>query len=151
MTFPSLLVILGQPDYTDKDFVQPISKTRRVKTVYIHPYYKGKPDGIKNPTKKQMPNFDFALLEVKYFIFKSHYNHNNFKFESMVRPVCLPKKQDWKAKFFNQVSTVSGYGRVEAIKVSGKNQTAWQLMQAYLRIIEPGGFSDHDEKCKKVK
>ena len=51
----------------------------------------------------------------------------------------------WKLKFFKQVSTVSGYGRIEAIKIRGKHQTATQLLQADLRII-----GRKDEKCKKV-
>jgi hypothetical protein len=144
MTFPFLLVILGQPDFTDKDFVPPRKHLRRVKEVYVHPKYSGKPDGIKNPTKEQMPRFDFALIEIQKEMFNFHKNFN-FKFEPTVRPICLPNKQMWKLKFFKQVSTVSGYGRIEAIKIRGKHQTATQLLQADLRII-----GRKDEKCKKV-
>ena len=145
ISFPSLLVVLGQPNYCDKNFATHKKKTRRVKRVQVHPHYRGKPDGIKKPTKKQMPRFDFALIEVQKEMFNYHQNFN-FKFEPTVRPICLPNRQMWKTKFFNQSSTVSGYGRNEAIKIHGKHQTASRLMQANLRII-----GRKDKKCSKVK
>ena len=145
MTFSFLLVILGQPDYTDNNFRTPQKHLRRVKEVYVHPKYSRKPDGIKNPTKEQMPRFDFALLEVNRHMF-SHRQYFNFKFEPTVRPICLPaSKTKRESKFFNQLSTVSGYGRVEAIKIRGKHQTSMQLKQADLRII-----GRKDKKCSKV-
>ena len=92
-----------------------------------------------------MPRFDFALLEVHKHMFNYHQNFN-FKFEPSVRPICLPASKDMrKSTFFNQLSTVSGYGRVEAIKIPGKHQTSMQLLQADLRII-----GRKDKKCSKV-
>ena len=146
MTFPSLLVILGQPDYTDKKFVLQKKYTRRVKRVQVHPYYRGTPDGIKKPKRTHMPIFDFALLEVIKPMYGSHQNFDHFKFEPTMRPVCLPSISMWKAKFVNQLSSICGYGRVKAKKISGKHQTALRLMQADLRIIGP-----QDKKCEKVK
>ena len=145
MTFPSLLVILGQPDYTDENFILQKKYARRVKRVKVHPYYRGKPDGIKNPKRTHMPIFDFALLEAIKPMYNYHLNLN-FKFEATVRPVCLPSIQMWKTNFVNQLSIISGYGRVEDKKVPGKHQTALRLMQADLRIIGP-----QDKKCEKVK
>ena len=58
MTYLFLLVILGQPDYTDNNFRAPPKHLKRVKKVYVHPEYSRKPDGIKYPTKEQMPRFD---------------------------------------------------------------------------------------------
>ena len=136
---------MGQPDYTDNKFRTPRKHLRRVKKVHVHPNYSRKPDGIKYPTKEQMPRFDFALLEVNKHMFNYHQNFN-FKFEPSVRPICLPaSKQRRKSTFFNQLSTVSGYGRVEAIKIPGKHQTSMQLLQADLRII-----GRKDRKCSKV-
>ena len=146
VTFPFILVILGQPNFTDKGFRTTQKHTRRVKEVYVHPKYSRKPDGIKDPTKEQMPRFDFALLEVRKHMFNYRQNFN-FKFEPSVRPICLPASKHMRqSKFFNQLSTVSGYGRVEAIKIRGKHQTSMQLKQADLRII-----GRKDKKCSKVK
>ena len=146
MTYLFLLVILGQPDYTDNNFRTPKKHLRRVKEVYVHPRYKRKLDGIEKPTKEQMPRYDFALLEAHKPMFDSHQNFN-FKFEPSVRPICLPaSKTKRESKFFNQLSTVSGYGRVEAIKIPGKDQTSKQLLQADLRII-----GRRDKKCSRVK
>ena len=145
ITFLFLLVILGQPNFTDKDFQTPQKHLRRVKEVYVHPKYSRKHDGVKNLTKEQMPRYDFALLEAHKPMFDSHQKFN-FKFEATVRPICLPaSKQMRQSKFFNQLSTVSGYGRVEAIKIRGKHQTSMQLKQADLRII-----GRKDKKCSKV-
>ena len=145
MTYLFLLVILGQPDYTDNNFRAPPKHLKRKKKVYVHPEYSRKPDGIKYPTKEQMPRFDFALIEAHRPMFDYHQNFN-FKFEPTVRPICLPaSKRMRKSKFFNQLSTVSGYGRVEAIKIHGKHQTSMQLKQADLRII-----GRKDKKCSKV-
>ena len=78
-------------------------------------------------------------------MFDYHQNFN-FKFEPRVRPICLPASKTKRlSKFFNQLSTVSGYGRVEAIKIPGKDQTSKQLLQADLRII-----GRKDKKCSKV-
>ena len=137
---------MGQPDYTDNNFRTPQKHLRRVKEVYVHPRYSRKYDGIKNRTKEQMPRYDFALLEAHKPMFDSHQNFN-FKFEPSVRPICLPaSKHMRKSQFFNQLSTVSGYGRVEAIKIPGKDQTSKQLLQADLRII-----GRKDKKCSQVK
>ena len=144
MNFPSLLVILGQPDFNVEQFVAP-KHTRRVKNIQVHPKYRGKPDGIKNPTRDQSPIFDFALIEVMRPMFASHQNFN-FKFEQMVRPVCLPSREMWRSKFYKQSAIVSGYGRNEAKMIHGKDQSASRLMQAYLRILSP-----NDKKCAKVK
>ena len=136
---------MGQPDFTDNKFSTPQKHLRRVEQVHIHPNYTRKHDGIKYPTKEQMPRFDFALLEVRKHMFNYRQNFN-FKFEPSVRPICLPaSKRMRKSKFFNQLSTVSGYGRVEAIKIHGKHQTSMQLKQADLRII-----GRKDKKCSKV-
>ena len=146
MTYQFLLVILGQPDYTDNNFRAPPKHLKRVKKVYVHPEYSRKPDGIKYPTKEQMPRFDFALIEAHRPMFDYHQNFN-FKFEPTVRPICLPASKHMRqSKFFNQLSTVSGYGRVEAIKIRGKHQTSMQLKQADLRII-----GRKDKKCSRVK
>ena len=146
MTYLFLLVILGQPDYTDNNFRAPPKHLKRVKKVYVHPEYSRKPDGIKYPKKEQMPRYDFALLEAHKPMFDSHQNFN-FKFEPRVRPICLPaSKQMRKSKFFHQLSTVSGYKRTEAIKIDWKRQTSMQWMQADLRII-----GRRDKKCSRVK
>ena len=146
MTTLFVLVILGQPDYTGNIIRTPPKHLRRVKEVYIHPKYSRKPDGIKNPTKEQMPRFDFALLEAHKPMFKYHQNFN-FKFETRVRPICLPaSKHLRRSQFLNQISTVSGYGRTEAIKIRWKNQTSLRLIQTDLQII-----GTRDKKCSKVK
>ena len=146
MTYLFLLVILGQPDYTDNNFRAPPKHLKRVKKVYVHPEYSRKPDGIKYPTKEQMPRFDFALIEAHRPMFDYHQNFN-FKFEPTVRPICLPaSKQMRKSNFFNQISTMSGYKRTEAIKIDWKRQTSMQWMQADLRII-----GRRDKKCSRVK
>ena len=137
---------MGQPDFTNNKFRTPKKHLRRVKKVHVHPNYSRKPDGIEYPTKEQMPRFDFAILEVNHAMYESQHKFK-FKFEPSVRPICLPASKDKrKSKFFNQLSTVSGYGRVEAIKISGKDQTSKQLLQADLRII-----GRKDKKCSKVK
>ena len=147
VTFPFLLVILGQPNFTVKGFRTPRKHTRRVKKVYVHPKYSRKPDGIKKLTKEQMPRFDFALIKVHTPMYSHHLNYN-FKFEATVRPICLPATKFLRSKtFLNRISTVSGYGRVEAKKIPGrKNQTSLQLMLEDLRII-----GRNDKKCSKVK
>ena len=146
VTFSFILVILGQPNFTDKGFRTTQKHTRRVKEVYVHPKYSRKPDGIKDPTKEQMPRFDFALLEVNRAMYESQHNFD-FKFEPTVRPVCLPASKHLRqSKFVNQISTVSGYGRTEAIKIRWKHQTSVGLKQADLRII-----GRKDKKCSKVK
>ena len=144
VTFSFILVILGQPNFDAIQFLAP-KHTRRVKNIQVHPKYRGKPDGIKNPTRDQSPIFDFALIEVTKPMFASHQNYD-FKFEQTVRPVCLPSREMWRSKFYKQSAIVSGYGRKEAIKIRGKDQSASQLMQADLRIISP-----NDRKCAKVK
>ena len=146
MTYLFLLVILGQPDYTDNNFRAPPKHLRRVEKVYVHPNYSRKPDGIKHPTKEQMPRFDFALLEAHKPMFKYHQNFS-FKFEPRVRPICLPaSKHLRRSQFLNQISTVSGYGRTEAIKIRRKPQTSLRLIQTDLQII-----GRRDKKCSKVK
>ena len=146
MNFPFLLVILGQPDFTDKDFRLTPQHSRRVKNVYVHPNYRGQQKfSAKKPNKEQMPIFDFALIEVKRAMYKGHHHYSNFKFEPMVRPVCLPSERMWKSEFLNQITTVSGYGRIEAIKISGRDQNSKQLKQAHLRIT-----GKNNKKCEKV-
>ena len=141
-----LSVILGQPDYTNNKFRTPQKHLRRVINVHVHPNYTRKHDGIKYPTKEQMPRFDFALLEVRKHMFNYRQNFN-FKFEPSVRPICLPASKHLRqSKFLNKISTMSGYGRTEAIKIRRKHQTSLQLTQADLRII-----GRKDKKCSKVK
>ena len=136
---------MGQPNFTNNKFRTPKKHLRRVKKVHVHPNYSRKPDGIEYPTKEQMPRFAFAILEVNLAMYKSQHKFN-FKFEPSVRPICLPASKDKrKSKFFNQLTTVSGYGRVEAINIPGKHQTSMQLLQADLRII-----GRKNEICSKV-
>ena len=94
----------------------------------------------------QMPIFDFALIEVVMEMYSTHHKYN-FKFEQMVRPICLPaSRRKRKSSFLNQISIVSGYGRVEAKKIPGKVQTPLRLMKADLRII-----GNDIEICSNVK
>ena len=145
MTFPFLLVFLGQPDFTDKR--PPQKHSRRVKNVHVHPKYKPVKSSAKKPRKEQMPRFDFALIEVNEAMYSSHKDYINFKFEPTVRPICLPSKRMWKRKFkfVEKIAKVSGYGRIEAKKIDGKHQNSWQLKEANLRII-----GSNDTKCEKV-
>ena len=134
---------MGQPNYTDKKFRVPLKHQRRVKKVHVHPNYRRKP-ATKNTPKEQMPIFDFALIEVKKEIYSSH-KHYNFKFEPTVRPICLPSSRMWKLKFVGEIAKVSGYGRIEAYKIRGKDQNSMQLKEAYLQITR-----SNDKKCEKV-
>ena len=92
-----------------------------------------------------MPRFDFALIEVKEDMMLDYTRNYNFKFEPTVRPICLPSKGMWKDKFVEKIAKVSGYGRIEALKVSGKDQNSMQLKEADLRITR-----SNDTKCEKV-
>ena len=140
MTFPFLLVILGQPDYTDDNFRSPAKHSRRVKKVHVHPKYSRK-TGTK---KEQMPRFDFALIEVIKHMY-SYYKNFNVKFEQTVRPICLPSRRMWNYKFSKQIATVSGYGRIEAKKINGREQNSKRLKKAFLQITEK-----NDTTCEKV-
>ena len=135
---------MGQPEYTDNKFRTPKKHLRRVKKVHVHPNYSRKPDGIKYPTKEQMPRFDFALIEVIKSMYSSH-QHYNFKFEPTMRPICLPSKRMWRFKFVEKIAKVSGYGRIEAKKIYGRHQNSMPLKEADLRII-----GSNDTKCEKV-
>ena len=132
---------MGQPNYTYKDFRVPPKHFRRVKEVHMHPNYRRK----LGEKRKQMPRFDFALIEVKKAIFKGHKDYNNFKFEPTMRPICLPSSRMRKFKFVGEIAKVSGYGRIEAIKIYGKNQDSMQLKAADLRITDK-----KDETCEIV-
>ena len=143
MTFSFLLVILGQPNYTDKKFRNPLKHQRRVKKVHVHPDYRRKP-ASKDTPKEKMPIFDFALIEVLEPIYSS-YKHYNVKFEPTVRPICLPSKWMGKYNFVGEIAKVSGYGRIEAKKIDWKNQNSMQLKEADLRIT-----GKKDKTCEKV-
>ena len=143
MTFSFLTVFLGQPNFTG-GYKHPQSKTRRVKEVLVHPRYSRKPDGVKNLTKEHMPKYDFALIKVNKPMMNYHINLN-FKFERTVRPICLPNKDMWDEKFYQKLTTISGYGRIEAKKIPGQEQTALQLKEAHLVII-----GRKDERCLNV-
>ena len=147
MTFSFLLVILGQPDYTDKGFRVPPKHERRVEKVHVHPQYRRKPTSFsdKKPKKEQMPVFDFALIEVKKAMMYSYTKNYNFEFEPTVRPVCLPSRRMWKDKFVEKIGKVSGYGRIEAYTIRGKDQNSMQLKEADLRII-----GKNNKACEKV-
>ena len=147
MTFSFILVILGQPDYTDKDFRVPPKHSRRVKKVHVHPEYRRKPTSFsdKKPKKEQMPVFDFALIEVRKAMMYSYTKDYNFKFEPTVRPVCLPSRRMWKFKFAEKIAKVSGYGRIEAKKIYGRHQNSIQLKEADLRIT-----GKNNKACEKV-
>ena len=132
---------MGQPNYTYKDFRVPPKHFRRVKEVHMHPNYRRK----LGEKRKQMPRFDFALIEVKNAIYKGHKDYNNFKFEPTMRPICLPSSRMQKFKFVGKIAKVSGYGRIEAKKIYGRHQNAKQLKEAHLRIIE-----NKDKTCEKV-
>ena len=107
----------------------------------MHPNYRRK----LGEKRKQMPRFDFALIEVKNAIYKGHKDYNNFKFEPTMRPICLPSSRMRKFKFVGKLAKVSGYGRIEAKKIYGRHQNAKQLKEAHLRIIE-----NKDKTCEKV-
>ena len=134
---------MGQPDFIDIHYDPKQTKTRRVKKVHVHRSYTGF-NGNDTTENEDMPDYDFALIEVDKHMYKDNPRYN-YKFGPTMRPICLPKKEMRKRKFVNQLSLVSGYGRVEAIEVPGKDQLPWRLMQAYLKII--GG---EDEKCSEV-
>ena len=136
MTSLFLLVILGQPNYTYKNFHVPRKHERRVENVFVHPKYRKQPSEFsdKKPKKEQMPVFDFALIEVRKAMMYSYTKDYNFKFEPTVRPVCLPSRRMWKFKFAEKIAKVSGYGRIEAKKIYGRHQNPIQLKEADLRI-----------------
>ena len=147
MTFPFLLVILGQPNYTDETFQVPKEHQRRVEKVHVRPYYRRMPIEFsdKKPKKEQMPRFDFALIEVKEEMMHGYTRNYNFKFEPTVKPICLPSNRMWKLDFVETIAKVSGYGRIEAKKIDWKNQNSEQLKEADLRII-----GKKDKRCNKV-
>ena len=147
MTSLFLLVILGQPNYTYKNFHVPRKHERRVENVFVHPKYRKQPSEFsdKKPKKEQMPRFDFALIEVKEEMMHGYTRNYNFKFEPTVKPICLPSTRMWKLDFVETIAKVSGYGRIEALKVSGKDQNSMQLKEADLRITR-----SNDTKCEKV-
>ena len=132
---------MGQPNYTYKDFRVPPKHFRRVKEVHMHPNYRRK----LGEKKKQMPRFDFALIEVKEDMMLGYTQNYNFKFEPTVRPICLPSKRMLKDKFVEKIAKVSGYGRIEAYKIHGKDQNSMQLKEADLRITR-----SNDKECEKV-
>ena len=111
---------------------------RRVKKVEIHPYYRGK----VGKTAKDMPFFDFALIEV---------DQNMYPWHKTMKPICLPKFKDmWRPngyqEFFVGLKTfVTGFGRVKSDIIEGKNQTACQALGAYIDIIH-----HNDDKCSIV-
>ena len=92
-----------------------------------------------------MPIYDFALIEVKTPIYRSRTPNYNFKFEPTVRPICLPSKRMWKLDFVETIAKVSGYGRIEAIKIFGKHQNSKQLKEADLIIT-----GENHKTCEKV-
>ena len=147
MTFPFLLVILGQPNYNQKGFQLPPEHSRRVKRVHVHPNYRRKPENPdpRIPPKEQMPIYDFALIEVITPIYRSRTLNYNFKFEPTVRPICLPSKRMLKFKFVGKIAKVSGYVRIEAKKIYGRHQNSMPLKEVDLRII-----GSNDTKCGKV-
>ena len=147
MTSLFLLVILGQPNYTYKNFHVPPEHKRRVKNVFVHPKYRAYPTEFsdKKPKQEQMPRFDFALIEVKEDMMLRYTRNYNFKFEPTVKPICLPSKRMLKDKFVGYLAKVSGYGRIEAYKIRGKDQNSMQLKEADLRITR-----SNDKKCEKV-
>lgn len=85
-----------------------------------------------------MPIYDFALIEVSQAL---------FPFSKQLRPVCLPSKYHWKdSDFVGAYGTVSGYGRVEKVRIEKKEQNACETMVGFLRVI-----NNDDAKCQKVK
>ena len=147
MNYLFLLVILGQPNYTYKNFHVPPEHERRVKNIFVHPKYRAYPTEFsdKKPKQEQMPRFDFALIEVKKDMTLGHTRNYNFKFEPTVKPICLPSKRMWKDKFVEKIGKVSGYGRIEAYTIRGRDQNSMQLKEADLRITR-----SNDTKCEKV-
>ena len=150
MTSLFLLVILGQPNYTNQtklNFHVPPEHERRVKQVFVHPKYRRQPSEFsdKKSKQEQMPRFDFALIEVKEDMMLGYTRNYNFNFEPTVKPICLPSKRMLKDKFVEKIAKVSGYGRIEAYKIRGKDQNSMQLKEADLRITR-----SNDTKCEIV-
>ena len=111
--------------------------TRLAKHVIYHPKYRGK---IGN-TARDMPIYDFALIEVDVPMYPFH---------KKMQPICLPPEMFWykiwpPEKFVGYWASGMGYGRVESEKIKGKDQTACQALKADLRVID-----SKDPRCSIV-
>ena len=70
----------------------------------------------------------------------------------LLKPIKLPPKKWWKNDFIGAPVDVTGYGRVESVKIRGKDQTSCQTMIGYLTVKSPynrvcskGGLLDDPE------
>ena len=117
---------MDQPEYCIDSQKGPHKSTRRVRQVLVHPRYHKK--NIK-------PYYDAALLRVmRRMDFSTRY----------LKPINLPPKKQWENDFVGAHVEVTGYGRVESVKVQGKDQTACQTMLGHLQVKDP-----YDRVCSK--